>query len=340
MQKYLFTSFSEESSSKYAGFLSALPEPIRRSILLNEPLYQYTTLRVGGPADIYFHATNSEYLAEAAMCAQRYDIPCFLLGGGSNVCISDKGVRGLVLHNACKACDPGEITNVDTGFSLMHLFFQTAKRGLSGLEFAVGIPGTVGGALVSNAGAYRKNICDIVLDMNVVENGERHHVGKEWMEFSYRDSRLRRPGSPQAVVISCRLFMHPDSREKIMARARENQRQRIYKQPWYPSAGSFFKNVNDASLASELEGLPEPLREAGVVPAGFLNSACGCRGLSVGDAEISFRHANFIVNRGNATASDIRRLADIVRQRVKDHFGVELSEEALYVGDWSGWDDK
>jgi UDP-N-acetylmuramate dehydrogenase len=339
MQKSHFTPYRVELSPKYAKFLSALPAPIRSSILLNEPLYQYTTLRVGGPADIYYRATNSEYLAEAAQCAQQYDVPCFLLGGGSNVCISDKGVRGFVLHNACNSCDPDEITSVDTGYLIMRLFFQTAKRGLSGLEFAVGIPGTVGGALVSNAGAYRKNICDLVLDLDVVENGERKKVGKEWMEFSYRDSRLRRPDSHRAVVISCRLTMHHESRETIMAQARDNQRQRIYKQPWYPSAGSFFKNVNDTSLAMELEGLPSPLRDAGVVPAGFLNTACGCKGLRVGGAEISARHANFIVNRGNATAADIRRLAGIVRQRVKDHFGVDLSEEALYVGDWSGWED-
>ncbi len=316
-------------------FLEALPTELRAHVRLAEPLWRYTTLRVGGPADLYFRATRSDDLAEITAAAQRFEVPYFLLGGGSNVCVSDRGVRGLVLHNECRNCEIGEITRVDTGYEFMKLFQDAARAGLSGLEFAVGIPGTVGGALVSNAGAYRQNICDLVVELDVVEGGRRQSVGPEWMGFSYRDSRLRRPDNSPATVVRTTLRLVPKPRLEILARARENQRQRIFKQPWYPSAGSFFKNVYDKQLAEALPDLPAPMKEAGVVPAGYLSAAVGCKGLTVGGAQISRRHGNFVVNRGHATAADIRTLTGIVKERVRERFGVELEEEVLYVGDWS-----
>lgn len=315
-------------------FLDALRPSLRAQVRHEEPLWRYTTLRVGGPAALYFRATEADDLAEAAAAAQRTEMPYFLLGGGSNVCISDRGVRGLVLHNLCSHCTVGPITHVEAGYIFMTLFLKTAQAGLSGLEFAVGIPGSVGGALVSNAGAYRQNICDLVTEIEVVEEGVRKQVGPEWMEFSYRDSRLRRPGGAPATLVAVTLKLEPKPRVEIMARARENQRQRIFKQPWYPSAGSFFKNVTDRALAERLPDLPAPMREAGVVPAGFLSAACGCKRIAVGGAQISRRHANFVVNRGGATATDIRRLTEEVKRRVRERFGVALEEEVLYVGDW------
>jgi UDP-N-acetylmuramate dehydrogenase len=315
------------------AFLDALPESLKNDIAFGVPLSPFTTLRVGGKADMYYLARERGTLARIVEIAQALDIPYFLLGGGSNICISDSGVRGLTIHNGCRSVDLGEITRCDTGYSLMQLFLNTAKNNLSGLEFAVGIPGTLGGALVSNAGAYRDNIGHLITDLEVVEGGVCKTVPVEWMEFSYRDSKLRRGLSPQPVVVSARLQLTPGNHSAIFERARENQRQRIFKQPWYPSAGSFFKNVNDPELAQSLPNLPVPLKMAGVVPAGYLNAACGCKGLRVGDAQVSQRHANFIVNRGRATARDIRLLADIVKRRVREQFGVELQEEVLYVGD-------
>ncbi len=316
------------------AFLNHLPSHIRNDVHLDVPLRKYTTLRVGGPADLYFRADMPDDLAEIAATAQRLQVPYLLLGGGSNVCISDRGVRGLVLHNLCQSCKIGEVTRVDAGYPFMKLFQGALRASLSGLEFAVGIPGTVGGALVSNAGAYRQNICDLVTEIDVVEEGERKTVGPEWMEFSYRDSRLRRSRAPAATLISVTLRLAPRPRLEIMARARDNQSQRIYKQPWYPSAGSFFKNVSNPALAESFPDLPKPMKEAGVIPAGFLSAACGCKGLTVGGAEISRRHANFVVNRGNATATDIWHLTREVKRRVKERFGVELEEEVMFVGDW------
>jgi UDP-N-acetylmuramate dehydrogenase len=319
---------------RLGGFLEALSPKLRHSIRYKEPLWRYTTLRVGGPADLYIRVAEADDLAEVAAIAQLQGIPYFLLGGGSNICVSDKGIRGLVLHNLCRHCEIGPITRVDSGYPMMQLFLDSARASLSGLEFAVGIPGSVGGAMVSNAGAYRQNICDLVVEIDVVEGGTRKKVGPEWMEFSYRDSRLRRPESPPATIIAVTLKLEPKPRIEIMACARENQRQRIYKQPWYPSAGSFFKNVYNRALAESLPDLPAPMKEAGVVPAGYLSAACGCKGLTVGGAQISRRHGNFVVNRGHATAEDIRTLAEIVKARVRERFGVELQEEVLYVGEW------
>lgn len=324
---------NQEVQERMKVFLRALPEPIKCDIAFGVPLAPFTTFRVGGTADVYYHARDRSAMSRIIEIAQSLETPYFLLGGGSNICVSDAGVRGLTIHNGCQSVDMGVITRCDTGYPLMQLFLNSAKCNLSGLEFAVGIPGTLGGALASNAGAYRDNIGHLITEVEVVEGGETKTLSAEWMEFSYRDSRLRRGLTPQPVVISARMQLTPDRHSAILARAREYQRQRIYKQPWYPSAGSFFKNVNDAQLSQTLPDLPAPLKMAGVVPAGFLNALCGCKGLRVGDAQVSHRHANFIVNRGCAKAKDIVLLAETVKRRVRERFGVELQEEVIYVGD-------
>ena len=154
------------------------------------------------------------------------------------------------------------------------------------------------------------------------------------MEFSYRDSRLRRNPMVSSVLLRVRLRLCKGIREIIRSQMREFQRQRISKQPWGPSAGSFFKNVNNSSLAHSLSQLPEALKQAGVVPAAVLSEACDCKGLRVGGAEVSVRHANFVVNSNNATANDIRNLTQIMKKRVFEQFGVVLEEEVLFMGDW------
>lgn len=316
-------------------FLARLPALIRERAAVNAPLAPYTSLRVGGPADILLRVERADDLAVAAAIAQREGAPTFLLGGGTNVCVSDRGVRGIVILNACTHVEVGPVTVADTGVAIMRLFQMSASAGLSGLEFAVGLPGTLGGALVSNAGAYRRNVCDLVTEVDVVEGGRRRCEPASWMGFSYRDSRLRQPGHTPATVIRASLRLEPSPRHDVLAAAREHQRQRIFRQPWLPSAGSFFKNVADPALAASVPDLPASMREAGVVPAGYLSAACGCKGLAVGGARVSERHANFLVNAGGATAADIRSLAAEVRRRVRDRFGVELQEEVLYVGEWS-----
>lgn len=304
----------------------------------DEPMSRHTTLKVGGPAKWFWAASDIEKLSDVLHACDRYDVPFLFLGHGSNVLMSDYGYDGLVIKNRCKATRIGPETYSECGVSFGSLFYQTAKEGLSGLEWAIGIPGTVGGALVSNAGAYRGNIGPLVKTVRVYSNGKDEVVGPEWMEFSYRDSRLRRNGVGREVILSCTLNLEPGGDpDEILARAKEYQAQRRAKQPFYPSAGSFFKNVTDRALAESLPDLPRSLKEAGVVPTGHLNEICGLKGLRVGNAQVSEKHANFLVNLGGATATDIRTLASLVKASIRDRFGVEIEEEVLYLGDWSRW---
>ena len=314
--------------------LAVLDDSIRRQIKTACYMRKYTTLRVGGPADLFYSASDRAALSAIVAVAQRCSIPHIIVGDGSNICVSDDGFRGLVIQNRCRMADVGESTLVDAGCNFMQLSISTMQASLSGMEWAVGIPGTVGGALVSNAGAYGGNISDIVESINVIERGEFKTVGPDWMEFSYRDSRLRRDSSRPAALIGVTLKFKPGDRAHIRRTARDIQRQRFMKQPWEPSAGSFFKNIHDPALADSLVDLPDLLKKRGIVTSAYLIDVCGCKGLRIGDAAISPRHANFVVNFGNATANEVRRLVDTVRGRVYEQFGITLEEEVLYIGDW------
>lgn len=225
----------------------------------------------------------------------------------------------------------------ETGCLLQDLFLRTAQNSLAGLEFAVGIPGTLGGALVSNAGAYRSNISEFLLSMEIQENGERRWVEPSFMEFAYRDSVLRRPNPPSFVLLQVRLKLPRGNAKAIYDEARDYQRQRISKQPSPASAGSFFKNVNSQRLADSLDNLPERLRGTGVVPAGYLIEKAGLKGYRHKGAMFGERHANFILNVGNASASAIRELAELGKATVQKQFDILLEEEVLYLGDWSQW---
>lgn len=330
----LQTASRSDQESVWIQALATLSPETRARIRYNEPMRHHTTMRVGGPARYFITATEIDMLAEVAATVQRYRLPHFILGAGSNICVSDAGISGMVIQNGCTHISLGEETHVDTGHNFMRLFLLAMRAELSGLEFAVGIPGTLGGALVSNAGAYRSNICDLVRRIEVVEMGERKWVDPEWMEFSYRDSRLRRDDKRPAILLAARLALTPTPKKQIRLKAKDFQMQRLLKQPWEPSSGSFFKNVNDHDLAARLPALPAPLKEKGIVPAGYLSEACGCKGLTIGGAGISAQHGNFLVNRGHATASDVRQVAETVKARVYEQFAVLLEEEVLYVGDW------
>lgn len=325
-------------------------EQILRDLLgddlkVDEPMARHTTLKVGGPARWFWAASDVEQLVRVLTACAQHDVPTLFVGHGSNLLMSDRGYDGLVIQNRCKGTHVGDDTYAESGVSFGSLFLQTAKAGFSGLEWAIGIPGTVGGALVSNAGAYRGNIGPLVQSVRVFDSGRDETVGPEWMEFSYRDSRLRRlaeEGGPigRTVILSCRLRLSErGDPDEIIARAREYQAQRRAKQPYAPSAGSFFKNVNDRALAESLPTLTPGMKAAGVVPAGYLSEACGLKGLREGGAQVAEKHANFLINAGDATASDLRRLASRVKGAVRERFGVTLEEEVLYVGDWSGWDN-
>lgn len=281
-------------------------------------------------------AHSAQELAGACLVAQSEGIPTTLLGSGSNVLPADDGVAGLVILNLARriaVARTGEVL-ADSGCMFQDLFLKTAQAGLHGLEFAVGIPGTLGGALVSNAGAYRSNVSEFLTELDVVFEGERKWVPPTFMHFSYRDSLLREKPGLQCGLIRARMQLPPGNPKSIYDEAREYQRQRISKQPPPASAGSFFKNVNDVALAARLPGLPGPLKRAGVVPAGYLIEASGLKGLRIGGAMFSRRHANFILNVGNAASADIRSLADAAKKAVLEAYDVTLEEEVLYLGRW------
>lgn len=313
-----------------------LTGPVRQGV----PLRAYTTLRAGGKAEYFTVARSADELAAAAAAAHRADIPLTILGGGSNMLPSDDGVPGLTVLNLAKrmvVARTGEIL-ADTGCAFQDVWLKSAQAGLTGLEFAVGIPGSLGGALVSNAGAYRSNIADHLESLDVVAGGERSWVEPVALGFAYRDSILRSATPPKLVVVRVRLKLQAGDRKAIYDAARDFQRQRIGKQPPQASAGSFFKNVNDPELAARLVGLPEGLKKVGVVPAGYLIEAAGLKGFRMGGAAQGTRHANFVLNLGAATATDIRRLAEHTKKVVFEKFGVMLEEEVLYLGDWSRFD--
>ena len=299
-------------------------------------LAPYTTLRAGGSAELFFVARNADALAQVAGFAQGEGLHTTVLGSGSNVLPSDDGVKGLTVLNAASSIEvrEGEVT-ADCGCAFQDLFLKTVQAGLKGLEFAVGIPGSLGGALVSNAGAYRSNISEFLTGLEVVYEGKRQWVEPSFMHFSYRDSLLRRDDPPQCALVRARFKMPKGSMKTSYDEARDYQRQRISKQPPPASAGSFFKNVLDKELAASLETLPVRMKEAGVVPAGYLIEAVGLRGFRYGKAMIARKHANFIVNVGGAKAATIRQLAEYAKKTVRERFGVQLEEEVMYLGDWS-----
>lgn len=304
-------------------------------------LAPFATLRAGGRAERFATATNVDELAMLAHHAHMSGISFTTLGGGSNILPSDDGVPGLVIHNQARSirvARSGEVL-VESGAPLQELWLKVAQAGLGGLSYAVGIPGSVGGALVSNAGAYRQNISDALVRLEVVWDGARKWIEPSELGFSYRDSILRRNPPPQIVVLRAEFKLNPGSPIAIYDEARENQRQRISKQPPSASAGSFFKNVNDRALAEHLDSLPEGLRKAGVVPAGFLIEAVGRKGFRRGGAMHGAKHANFLLNVGGATAFELRSLAEETKQIVRERFAVELEEEVLYLGDWSRFTD-
>jgi UDP-N-acetylmuramate dehydrogenase len=298
----------------------------------------YTTLMAGGNAAYLADIHSVDVFAKAAAEVQKRNLPHLIIGSGSNILPSDKGYDGLVLVNHCREMrfSSGE-SYAECGCWFQDVSMRAAQAGLSGLEFAVGIPGTLGGALVSNAGAYQSSIGELLTGVEVVREGKRSWEKPEYLEFQYRDSILRRPDPPYIALLSVKMQLKPANALDIYNKARDLQRQRISKQPPHPSAGSFFKNVRDPELALRVPGLNDTLRSKGIIPSAVLIEQCGLKGKTIGRARISERHANFICNLGGASAWDIRSLAKLAKGEVMDKFGVEIEEEALYIGDWSDW---
>ncbi len=288
----------------------------------DEPLAPHTTLRVGGPADLWVRVTRLEDLAGWVRLARRHRLPFRVLGYGSNVLVSDRGLRGLVILNRCQGhrltpASDGRTAELyaESGASLPGLAHETARQGWAGLEWAVGIPGTIGAAVVNNAGAYGGCIAEVLVAAEVMgPDGQVRQLPPASFHYEYRASRLKGQAD-QELVLAATFQLRATPAEELLARIAQQTEHRRSTQPTEPSAGSVFKNP------------PGDF-------AGRLLERAGMKGQRVGEAQVSQRHANWIVNRGRATAAEVWQLIQLMRRAVRETFGVELELEIEPLGAW------
>lgn len=284
-------------------------------ITLDEPLAKHTTLKVGGPADIFIEPTNIEGLKKAIEILKASKVKWTALGRGSNILVSDKGIEGAVIKLGSGIDHlehDGELLTVGCGYPLIKLATVISRKGYSGLEFASGIPGSVGGAVFMNAGAHGSDVSKILVKAHVLfANGEMKWLTNEEMEFSYRTSVLQKnPG----ICLEVTLQLKQGSREEIVNAMQNFKDYRKKTQPWnYPCCGSVFRN-------------PLPSH------AGKLIEEAGLKGTTLGGAQISDMHANFIVNTGNAKAQDVLDLIELVKCTIKEKYQVEMQTEVELIG--------
>jgi UDP-N-acetylmuramate dehydrogenase len=287
----------------------------------DEPLARYSTMRVGGPADLFAEVHNAFELRGLVRFARTRALPLFLIGRGSDLVISDAGIGGLVVlvRSTTHRID-GHRLIADAGLPMARVATVTREAGLTGLEFGLAIPGTVGGSVWANAGAHGADVSGVLDAATVIDaEGDEHTQGPAELGMSYRETRLKhtRPGRPE-VVIEATFSLEPADRAKIAERLSEIRSWRAAHQPvGQKSAGSVFRNPAGDS-------------------AGRIIDELGLKGRRVGGAIVSPRHANFIVNDGQATAADVRALGELVRHIVREERGLELEYEVEFVGDWHG----
>ena len=318
------------------GLAAALGPQARRE----EPLARYTAMRVGGPADLLVVCETTDEVVSAVALARRYGVPWLLLGGGCNVLVSDAGVRGLVVVNRAAGIQfDGPAVRAEAGALLAMLARETVARGLAGLEWAAGLPGTVGGAVVGNAGAFDGDVASVLQGATVLgPDGETVECLNKWFEFGYRSSLIKRgtrntehetrntkhetrsrrqeAGGEGYIVLAATFGLRPGDPQALAARANEILEWRRTRHPAGATMGSTFKNPPGSH-------------------AGYLIEQAGLRGYRIGGAQISELHGNFVMNTGTATAADVLALVEYARSEVRRQFGVELELEIELVGE--GW---
>ena len=292
----------------------------------NEPLARFTTMRVGGPADLFAVAHNLFELRGLVRFARGHDLALFLLGRGSDLVISDAGMGGLVVQVRAEGSRvEGSRITAESGVPMARLATVARDAGLSGVEFALAIPGTVGGAVWANAGAHGSDVRGVLVEASVIraDDGAEQALDADGLGLAYRESRLKHPAGAFPDVVTWASFeLEPADRATIDDRLDEIRRWRRGHQPLgLPSAGSVFRNPPEGPSAGELI------------------DRAGLKGTRIGGASVSERHANFIVNDGHGTAADVRRLAGHVRRAVAARWGVELVPEIVFAGDWSDWEE-
>ena len=288
-------------------------------VLFDEPMSQHTTFRSGGPADVFVMPENYEQIREVLRLCKEEKLPFFVLGNGSNLLVSDSGYRGVIIQmdrNMEEIRLDGEEIHACAGALLSSVAVAARNASLTGFEFAGGIPGTIGGAAVMNAGAYGGELKDVLKEVTVMtREGEILTIPAEKMEMGYRTSIIKTAGY---LVLEAVISLKKGDEEAIRATMKDLSERRTEKQPLdYPSAGSTFK------------------RPEGYF-AGKLIMDSGLRGYRVGGAQVSEKHCGFVINAGGATAEDVRSLMDHVIRVVREKYGVTLEPEVKFLGDFNG----
>lgn len=286
------------------------------AVLFDEPMSRHTTIRIGGAADALLYPGNIEEVTHLLGFARRHRLPVLFLGAGSNLLVRDKGVRGLVVSLSRGfgkiRLEPSRLLYAEAGVGMPRLAEFAAEQGLSGVESLSGIPGTLGGALVMNAGTREGEIGAVVHSVTFVDSRERVQTWmRERIRFGYRESHFPKG----AVLLSARLELKPSTPEAVREKVRSDRARRVETQPLgLPNLGSVFKNPPKGFAARAIE-------EAGL------------KGVRVGGARVSEKHANFIVNEGEASARDVLALIGLVRDKVKERLAVGLETEVKVVGE-------
>jgi len=296
----------------------------------NISLAKFTSFNIGGRAKYFFEGNNKREIIKAVSLAKQEDLPFFILGGGSNLLVDDKGYQGLVIkiqNSGLKIQKENSNFKVaaGAGTSLSLLVSNAAENGLSGLEWTVGIPGTLGGAIYGNAGAFGKSMKDIVKEVEVFDAKDLQVkiYSLEDCRFDYRESIFKK--DKNLIILSAVLELKKGEKKEIENKMKRYLSERKKKQPMgFACAGSVFKNPSFAQTSRRFMTDRE-------LSAGELIERCGLKGRSIGGAKISEKHANFIINLGKAKFSDVRRLIDLIKKRVRSKFGIELEEELQYL---------
>ena len=287
-------------------------------IFKNEPMKKHTSFRIGGIADIYVKPDNVDDIKYIVQFSKENNIPLLVVGNGSNLLVKDNGIRGIVLKPNIQEIDLQEKENkicitVGAGVPLPKLAIEMGKKGYTGLEFAAGIPGTIGGAVRMNAGAYGGEMKDVVVSTTYMDlDGNIKTISNEKHEFEYRKSIFAKN---KYIILSTNIELQKGNIEEIEQKVAENMQSRREKQPIdMPSAGSTFK------------------RQEGIITAKLIDEA-GLKGFAIGDAQVSEKHAGFVVNKGNATAEDVLKLTKYIQDKLYKRFNVKIELEVEVVGE-------
>lgn len=302
----------------------------------NEPLSKHTNFRIGGPARWFGEARTREEFDELVRFAAEKGVPWHVIGGGSNTLASDAGFPGVVIQMAMRKISiDGTTVVAEAGAMSAAVARQTADAGLQGMEWAISLPGTIGGAARGNAGCFGGEMKDVVRSVTVLCDGEVVERTSVDLHFGYRESAIKHSND---VILSVTMELKPGDREALLKKLDETLAKRKASQPLYAgSAGCMFKNYDATEedlqrLAKEYDVLPPEMMTSRRVSAGWLIDKLGLKGTKIGNAQISPEHGNFIVNLGGATASDVVQVVALVKTRARNQVGIQLQEEVQYLG--------